>query len=124
MSDKQLEIFKQFTFDAAHFLPNVPDGHKCKEIHGHTYQLTLFFKGPLDETMGWIIDFNEIKKTVSPILLLLDHKYLNKVDGLENPTCEKMCEWLWEKIKPQLSQLSKIELKETPTSGAVYCGEQ
>ena len=117
-----MEIFKQFTFDSAHKLPNVPDGHKCKNLHGHTYQLTVFFEGNLDKTLEWVIDFNDIKAVVKPIVDMLDHKYLNEISGLENPTCEVMCVWFWDKIKPKLPQLSKIELKETPTSGAVYKG--
>lgn len=117
-----MEIFKQFTFDSAHMLPNVTEGHKCKNLHGHTYHLTLFFEGELDEKMGWVIDFNDIKAAVKPIIEQLDHKYLNDLEGLENPTCENMCVWLWSKIKPQLPQLSKIKLNETPTSGAVYMG--
>ena len=117
-----MEIFKQFTFDSAHLLPHVPDGHKCKHLHGHTYHLTVFFTGEIDENLGWVIDFSEIKSQIKPIIDLLDHKYLNDIPGLENPTCEVMCVWLWAKIKPLLPQLSKIELKETPTSGAVYEG--
>lgn len=113
-------IYKQFTFDAAHYLPHVPDAHKCKHIHGHTYHLTLFFEGAISHDFGWIIDYSEIKKTVAPILNLVDHQFLNEVEGLENPTCEIICTWLWQKIKPLLSTLKRIELKETPTSGAIY----
>ena len=116
-------IFKQFTFDSAHFLPNVPDGHKCKEIHGHTYQLTIFVEDKLHDDYGWVIDFADIKRIVVPIVKAVDHKLLNNIPGLENPTCEKVAIWLWDKIKPDLPQLSKIELNETPTSGAIYEGE-
>lgn len=117
-----MEIFKQFTFDSAHSLPNVPDGHKCKGIHGHTYHLTVFFEGEINEKMGWLIDFSNITAEIKPLIEMLDHKYLNDIEGLENPTCEIICVWLWNKIKPKLPLLSKIELKETPTSGAIYEG--
>lgn len=117
-----MKIFKEFTFDSAHSLPHVPEGHKCKNVHGHTYHLTLFFEGDLDEKLGWVIDFTDIKTEIKPIIDSLDHKYLNDIPGLENPTCEVMCIWLWNIIKPKLPQLSKIKLKETPTSGAVYEG--
>lgn len=116
-------IFKEFTFDSAHFLPNVPDGHKCKEIHGHTYQLTIYLKDDLHEELGWVIDFADIKRIVVPIVKSVDHKMLNNIPGLENPTCEKVAIWLWNKIKPDLPQLCKIELKETPTSGVIYKGK-
>ncbi len=115
-------IFKDFHFDSAHFLPNVPDGHKCKEIHGHTYKLTLEFEGEIDPKMGWLIDFAEIKKIVSPLIDDVDHKLLNNIEGLENPTCELIAQWFWYKISPRLPLLSTVTLKETTTSGAIYKG--
>ena len=117
-----MKIFKKFTFDSAHFLPNVPDGHKCKEMHGHTYQLTVFFEGELEKHLDWVIDFADIKKTVNPVVKSIDHKLLNDIKGLENPTCEVIAVWLWNKIKPELPTLTKIQLDETPTSGVIYEG--
>lgn len=116
-------IFKKFSFDAAHFLPNVPDGHKCKELHGHTYQLTLFISGEFDTKEGWVMDFAIIKQKTKEVLANVDHKLLNDVEGLENPTCENVMAWLWKRIKAIIPLLVKIELYETPTSGAVYSGE-
>ena len=116
-------IFKQFTFDSAHFLPNVPDGHKCKNIHGHTYHLTVDLEDSLDEHLGWVSDFAVVKKIIKPIIDKVDHKLINDVTGLENPTCEKLAVWLWDQIKPQVPQLCKIQLNETPTSGAIYEGK-
>jgi 6-pyruvoyltetrahydropterin/6-carboxytetrahydropterin synthase len=118
-----MQIFKQFTFDSAHFLPNVPVGHKCKEIHGHTYHLTVYLDGDLDEKLGWVIDFTDVKNVIDPIIKSIDHQFLNNIHGLENPTSEVMAIWLWNKIKPELPQLSKIELNETPTSGVIYKGK-
>lgn len=115
-------IFKKFTFDSAHFLPNVPDGHKCKEVHGHTYHLTAYFAGEIDDEMGWVLDFADIKKVLKPIIDRIDHKLLNDLKGLENPTCEVIAQWLWKEIKIQLPGLVKIKLDETPTSGAIYEG--
>jgi 6-pyruvoyltetrahydropterin/6-carboxytetrahydropterin synthase len=115
-------IFKHFHFDSAHFLPKVPEGHKCKEVHGHTYKLTLEFEGEIDSEMGWLIDFAEIKKTVNPLIDLVDHKLLNNINGLENPTCELIAKWFWIKISPRLPLLSKVILKETTTSGVIFKG--
>ena len=115
-------IFKEFNFDSAHFLPNVPDGHKCKEIHGHTYRLILYFEGKIDVQFGWLIDFAEIKEVVDPIINNIDHKLLNNIEGLENPTCEAIAIWLWDNIKPTIPLLNRIELHETLTSGVVYEG--
>lgn len=116
-------IFKQFTFDSAHFLPMVPETHKCREIHGHTYKLTVFIEGPVDEKSGWVVDFGDLKHVVCEIVEKVDHKFLNKVDGLENPTCELLAIWFWNKIKPAIPQLKRIELYETPTSGVIYEGD-
>jgi 6-pyruvoyltetrahydropterin/6-carboxytetrahydropterin synthase len=117
-----MKIFKTFTFDSAHFLPNVPDGHKCKNIHGHTYSLTVFIEGELEEHLEWVMDFAVIKKVINPIIKQIDHKLMNEIAGLENPTCENIAVWLWNKIKPEIPLLSKIELYETKTSGVVYEG--
>ena len=117
-----MQIFKKFTFDSAHFLPNVPEDHKCKAIHGHTYHLTLFFKGELVDNLDWVMDFADIKNRVNPIIAIIDHKLLNDLPGLENPTCERIAIWLWDNIKPKLPQLTTVELHETPTSGAIYQG--
>ncbi len=116
-------LFKYFTFDSAHYLPKVPDGHKCKALHGHTYRLTLYIEGEVDEDTGWVMDFGELKKIALSIVRSLDHKLLNDIPGLENPTCENIARWIWGKLKPDLPLLSKIKLYETPTSGVVYQGE-
>ena len=115
-------IYKQFSFDSAHLLPNVPDWHKCKNLHGHTYLLTIYVEGSLLEFEGWIIDFSDLKAIVNPIIKDLDHAYLNDIPGLENPTAEIIAIWLWDKIKPNLPSLKRIELKETPTCGVIYEG--
>jgi len=118
-----MEIFKQFTFDSAHFLPNVPIGHKCREIHGHTYRLVVYIEGDLDKHLGWVMDFAELKRVIDPVVKSIDHKLLNNIEGLENPTCERIAVWIWDQIKPGIPLLARLELHETPTSGAVYCGK-
>jgi 6-pyruvoyltetrahydropterin/6-carboxytetrahydropterin synthase len=117
-----MQIFKKFTFDSAHFLPNVPEGHKCKNMHGHTYLLTVFIEAPLVEHLEWVYDFADLKKVVKPIVDELDHKVLNDISGLENPTCERIAIWLWDRIKIEIKELTKIQLNETPTSGVIYEG--
>jgi 6-pyruvoyltetrahydropterin/6-carboxytetrahydropterin synthase len=117
-----LEIYKDFTFEAAHCLPNVPEGHKCRRLHGHSYRVRVFVAGPLDSHAGWVVDFADIKAACKPIFDQLDHYYLNEIAGLENPTAERIAEWLWTRIKPVLPQLVRIEIAETCTSGSVYAG--
>lgn len=116
-------IFKDFTFDSAHFLPHVPASHKCRNMHGHTYRLRVWLKGVPDPQLGWVMDFAELKHVVKPVVAILDHKCMNDIQGLENPTCELIAVWIWQQLKPSLPLLSKIELHETPTSGTVYEGE-
>lgn len=118
-----MQIFKQFTFDSAHYLPNVPEGHKCKEIHGHTYRVVFYFEGELDTHLGWVMDFGDLKLVLEPVIKQIDHKLMNSIAGLENPTCERIAIWLWEQVKPSLPSLCKVELHETPSSGAVYEGK-
>jgi 6-pyruvoyltetrahydropterin/6-carboxytetrahydropterin synthase len=115
-------LYKEFTFDSAHFLPNVPDGHKCKEMHGHTYRLRVWLQGKPDPQLGWIIDFAVLKSIVKPVVAELDHKCMNNVPGLENPTCELIAVWIWDRLKPMLPAMARIELHETPTSGVIYEG--
>ena len=117
-----MTIYKEFAFDAAHFLPNVPEGHKCRQLHGHTYHLTVFVTGDPVFHEQWVMDYKELKDLVAPVLQQLDHKYLNDIKGLENPTAEMVTLWIWTKLKPTLPQLKKLELKETPGSGVVLEG--
>ncbi|MEO3405555.1 6-carboxytetrahydropterin synthase QueD [Mucilaginibacter sp. CAU 1740] len=116
-------IYQHFTFDAAHFLPHVPEGHKCRNLHGHTYHLTLYIEGEILEKEGWILDFSDLKDVAMPVIGLLDHTLLNNIDGLENPTAELLAKWMWRKLTPELPGLKRIELKETPASGVIYEGE-
>lgn len=118
-----MEIFKEFTFEAAHDLPNVEDGHKCKRLHGHSFRVEVHVSGPVDPKMGWVQDFGDIKKAFQPLYDLLDHNYLNKIEGLGNPTSEVLARWIWSRLQPRLPGLSKLVVRETCTSGCVYRGE-
>lgn len=118
-----MEIYKEFTFEAAHRLPNVPEGHKCGRLHGHSFMVQVHVSGEIGESSGWIMDFADLKAAFNPIYDRLDHYYLNEIPGLENPTSEVLAKWIWRELKPALPQLSKILIKETCTSGCIYCGE-
>ena len=117
-----MEIFKDFSFEAAHLLPNVPEGHKCKRLHGHSFQVRIVVSGEPGEHSGWIMDFGDIKAAFKPIYQELDHYYLNDIKGLENPTSENIARWIWKKLKPELTELNRIEIRETCTSGCIYEG--
>jgi len=117
-----MEVFKEFTFEAAHRLPNVPEGHKCGRLHGHSFRIEIHIKGQVTEPTGWIMDFADLKKVFKPIYDRLDHYYLNEIEGLENPTSENLAKWIWQQLKPILPELSKVLVRETCTSGCVYTG--
>ena len=119
-----MEIFKEFTFEAAHHLPNVPADHKCGRLHGHSFRVELHVSGEVDAHYGWIMDFADMKTAFKPVLDLLDHNYLNEIPGLDNPTSENIASWIWTQVSPRLPLLSKVVVRETCTSGAVFTGDR
>jgi len=116
-------VYKDFIFEAAHRLPNVPEGHKCARLHGHSFFCRISIDGDIGDASGWVMDFSEIKKIFKPIYNQLDHNYLNDIKGLENPTSELLAKWIWNKLKPELDSLVSVEIKETCTSGCIYKGD-
>ncbi|MDA3307040.1 MULTISPECIES: 6-carboxytetrahydropterin synthase QueD [Stenotrophomonas] len=117
-----MEIFKVFMLEAAHRLPNVPPGHKCARLHGHSFRVELKVEGEPGTQTGWIMDFGDVKAAFQPIYDRLDHHYLNDIPGLENPTSENLAVWIWNELKPSLPALSEITVHETCTSGCRYRG--
>lgn len=118
-----MEIYREFTFEAAHRLPYVPTGHKCARLHGHSYKVTVHISGSVEQDTGWVMDFGDLKQVVKPLIDQLDHYYLNEVAGLENPTSEVLAKWIWDRLADGLP-LAAIAVKETCTSGCIYRGEQ
>lgn len=117
-----MDIFKVFTLEAAHRLPNVPPGHKCARLHGHSFRVEIHVAGEPGADTGWVMDFADIKAAFRPLYERLDHHYLNEVEGLENPTSERLAVWIWERLKPALPQLAEVVVHETCTSGCRYRG--
>jgi 6-pyruvoyltetrahydropterin/6-carboxytetrahydropterin synthase len=118
-----VELKKDFRFEAAHMLPKTPEGHKCRRLHGHSFRITIVVKGEVDEEAGWLIDFADIKEAWKPLHDRLDHYYLNEIEGLENPTSEILSRWIWERIEPALPCLHSVTVHETCTSSCTYRGE-
>ena len=118
-----MEIYKKFTFEAAHHLPRVPEGHPCGRLHGHSFSVRLHVEGPVRDPTDWVLDFAEVKEAFAPTLERLDHHYLNEIDGLENPTSENLARWVWREVKPTLPSLSQVVVEETCNSGCIYRGE-
>lgn len=116
------EIAREFTFEAAHHLPNVPSGHKCGRLHGHSYRVAIRVAGVVGEETGWVQDFGDLKSAWAPLDERLDHRYLNEVPGLENPTSERLAIWIWNELIAELPGLSEVSVKETCTSEVRYAG--
>jgi 6-pyruvoyltetrahydropterin/6-carboxytetrahydropterin synthase len=113
-------ITKAFEFDAAHWLPHVPAGHRCGRLHGHTYRVVVTLEGALQPELGWVEDFGAVKSCFAPLREQLDHSCLNEIAGLENPTAEVLAAWLYERLSRDLPQLTEVTVQETPTSTASY----
>ena len=121
--NSDMDIFRVFQVEAAHRLPNVPEGHKCARLHGHSFRIEVHVSGPVGEEDGWVMDFAELRRIFQPIFDRLDHHYLNEIEGLENPTSENLARWIWLQLKPGLEGLSKIIVQETCNAGCIYYGE-
>jgi 6-pyruvoyltetrahydropterin/6-carboxytetrahydropterin synthase len=117
-----MDIFKVFTLEAAHRLPNVPAGHKCARLHGHSFRVEIHLGGEPGADTGWVMDFSDVKTAFQPLYDQLDHHYLNDIEGLDNPTSERLSIWIWDRLKPVLPQLSEVIVHETCTSGCRYRG--
>ena len=117
-----VRLVKEYRFEAAHLLPNVPAGHKCQRLHGHSFKVELAIEGPVDDKTGWFIDFGDLDEIWAPLYDTLDHHYLNEVPGLENPTSENLARWLWERVIPKLPQLSRVTVYETCDARCEYEG--
>lgn len=117
-----INICKEFTFEAAHRLPFVPEGHKCGRLHGHSYRVEVHLRGPVDEQTGFVLDYADLSGLVKPLIARLDHYYLNEIEGLENPTSEVLAQWIWEEL--HLPMLYKVVVKETCTTSCTYRGPQ
>jgi len=117
-----MKITQAFSFEAAHFLPNVAPTHRCRAMHGHSYRVELQLEGALDPVTGFVVDFFDIEAAFSPLLARLDHHCLNEIEGLENPTAELIAVWIWVRTKKSLPQLVKVTVFETKDSYAEYEG--
>lgn len=115
----EYELKQSFTIESARYLSKLPATHPCSRIHGHSFKITLRLVGPANE-LGWVIDYHEIETRVRPILNQIDHRLLNEVEGLENPTTEILCSWLYNKVKLVLPQLIQVAISETANTDCAF----
>ena len=118
-----MRIYKQFQIEAAHLLPNLPAEHKCRRLHGHSFMIGVHVEGKLDSRLGWVMDFADISEAVLPVLDRIDHRYLNDIAGLENPTSENLARWIWRELHDVLPDLVEVHVNETCTTGCIYTGD-
>ncbi len=118
-----VRLVKSFDFEAAHWLPSFPEGHKCRRMHGHSFRVEVIVAGDVPESKGYLIDYGEIKAAIEPVREALDHRLLNEIVGLENPTSEVIAGWVWRKLKPTLPMLAEVVVHETCTSRCHYEGK-
>jgi 6-pyruvoyltetrahydropterin/6-carboxytetrahydropterin synthase len=117
-----IDLFKEFGFEAAHRLPAVPPEHKCARLHGHSFRVEIHVRGEVGAESGWVVDFADLARAWQPLHDVLDHRYLNEVPGLENPTSEVLAMWIWAELATALPGLSEVVVRETCTSGCRYLG--
>lgn len=117
-----VELSKKYHFEAAHALVSAPEGHRCRNTHGHTYEVEITVEGEVDPKFGWFLDYGDITSVVQPVIKQLDHHLLNEVEGLAIPTSENLCGWLWTRLEAGLPGLKEITVRETPTSQCRYRG--
>lgn len=114
-----MRIFKDLIFEAAHRLPNVAPTHRCYNLHGHTFKCRIECEGPLDPRLGWVVDFAVVDARVAPLIKQLDHRYLNEVPGLENPTSEVIAQWILERLRDTDIPVKSVTIWENDASGAI-----
>ena len=112
-----MDVFKEFTFEAAHRLPNVHSSHKCARLHGHSFRVEIHVRGPVGDSSGWVMDFADLKTAFQPLYDQLDHNYLNEIEGLSNPTSENLARWIWRRLRPSLPALCQVTVRETCNGG-------
>jgi 6-pyruvoyltetrahydropterin/6-carboxytetrahydropterin synthase len=118
-----MDIFRIFHLQCARRLPALPAAHPCSRVHGHSFQVELTLSGEIDPAFGWVLDFAAIEAAWQPVHAALDHRYLNDIAGLANPTSENLARWLWRQLTPALPALSCIKVMETHDAGCVYRGD-
>ena len=117
-----VELIKEYRFEAAHRLPNVPAGHKCQRLHGHSFKIDITVAGPVDPKSGWFMDYGDLNAIWNPLHDRLDHNFMNEIEGLENPTSENLSKWIWDRMKKALPSLQAVTVHETCDARCIYRG--
>jgi 6-pyruvoyltetrahydropterin/6-carboxytetrahydropterin synthase len=115
----KFELKTQFRIESARFLPKLDKNHPCSRMHGHGFLITLRLVGSQTQ-VGWVRDYHEIESSMKPLIRQIDHQILNEVSGLENPTSENLCKWIFENAQKVIPELVQVTVSETPTTECSY----
>jgi 6-pyruvoyltetrahydropterin/6-carboxytetrahydropterin synthase len=118
----RVKLVKTVRFEAAHRLPSFPEGHQCARMHGHSYRIDVVVEGDIPEGESYLIDYSVIKAAIEPIRARLDHRCLNDIEGLEDPTAEMLAKWIYDRLKSSLPILAEVHVWESETSRCEYRG--
>ncbi|MFZ3231196.1 MAG: 6-carboxytetrahydropterin synthase QueD [Pseudobdellovibrio sp.] len=114
------ELKQHFQIESARFLPHLPKEHPCSRMHGHSFKIVLTLVGPLDEKIGWVVDYHQIAEVMKPLILQLDHRTLNDVADLNNPTSELLAKWIFDRARVNLPLLKCVSVMETLSTECRY----
>jgi len=118
-----MKIYKEFRFEAAHFLPSAPPGHPNARVHGHSFRVRITIDGEPNANTGVVMHFDDVEVALGDAREALDHRLLNEVDGLAQPTLERIAVWLWDRLHNRLPGLAEIEVaRDSCHEGCVYRG--
>ena len=117
-----VRLSTSFGFESAHWLPCFPPEHPCRRLHGHSFRAEVVVEGSVDPKLGYLIDLNDLTAATRPLEQALDHRCLNEVPGLDNPTSEMIARWIWDRLKPTMPLLAEVIVQETCTSRCSYRG--
>jgi 6-pyruvoyltetrahydropterin/6-carboxytetrahydropterin synthase len=118
-----MRIYREFLFEAAHFLPSAPPGHPNARVHGHSFRARIWIEGEPDASTGLVFHFDDLSAAMADSQEALDHRMLNEIDGLATPTLERIAVWLWQRLDDKVPGLSQIEIhRDSCREGCVYGG--
>lgn len=102
-----MQLIKTFQFEAAHRTPWHDD---TARLHGHSFQVDVVVEGPLDSELGWVVDYAEITRLFEPLFAQLDHRALNDVEGLTDPSLDGVRHWIKDRLQPGLPILKDVQV--------------
>ena len=108
---RELDISYRFGFDAAHHFAGMPRGHRYRNVHGHSFGVEITVRGAQHAPHGFVADFSAIKAACKLLRNKLDHTLLNGIPGLENPSLENLCVWIWDKLKRKFPGLVRVTVR-------------